>query len=271
MQPLPPVESMSGTRERALAVAGWIVAGVIFMGPVICESLAQESAGSREQAARLTVAAMAVAAVVLLVFAACWRRVTRSLGNDGLATIASLAGLQFAVSYAAQIVGYAAGALVGTVLRVCRRDRQQGAVVPVSGNPDCAIAATGVLALALLTLFTLNVITSGQIGMLALLFIAVSTGLHELLAAAFGLTTARAARSAGQRRDGSFIIRAGLAIGLANALALYLQYALYELMLRLYFDEWYKLAVAVVTGFVFGGVGAGCGAALGLRLRRTAP
>ena len=37
-------------------------------------------------------------------------------------------------------------------------------------------------------------------------------------------------------RRWSFALRAGLAIGLANALALYSQYALYELLLRLYFD-----------------------------------
>ena len=38
----------------------------------------------------------------------------------------------------------------------------------------------------------------------------------------------------------------------------------------MHFDAWYKLSVSIVTGLIFGGVGAGCGALLGCRLRRTA-
>ena len=129
----------------------------------------------------------------------------------------------------------------------------------------------GVLALSLATLFLLNVITSGQVGLVALVFVAVTIALHEVLAAGLGVTTGPRRRPTTNAADWSFAIRAGLAIGLANALALHAQYALFELLLRLYFDEWYKLAVSLVTGLLFGGVGALCGARLGLRLRRTAP
>ena len=128
-----------------------------------------------------------------------------------------------------------------------------------------------VLALSLVTLFALNVITSGQVGLIALVFVAVSVALHESLAALLGVTVGRAPRSTTGAIDWSFVIRAALAIGLANALAMYAQYALFETLLRLYFDEWYKLSVSLITGLVYGGIGAGCGAVLGLRLRRTAP
>ena len=53
-----------------------------------------------------------------------------------------------------------------------------------------------------------------------------------------------------------FATRVGLAIGMANGLSLYAQYELFEVLLRLYFDTWYKIAVSLITGFVFGGIGA---------------
>ena len=43
-----------------------------------------------------------------------------------------------------------------------------------------------------------------------------------------------------------------------------LEYALFEVLLRLYFDTWYKIAVSLITGFVFGGIGAAIGAIIGL-------
>ena len=77
----------------------------------------------------------------------------------------------------------------------------------------------GVLALSLATLFLLNVITSGQVGLVALVFVAVTIALHEVLAAGLGVTTGPRRRPTTNAADWSFAIRAGLAIGLANALA----------------------------------------------------
>jgi hypothetical protein len=100
----------------------------------------------------------------------------------------------------------------------------------------------------------------------------VSIVLHEVLAAALGLTIGNAEQPRISRASRYwFATRVGLAIGLAHGLSLYAQYELFEVLLRLYFDTWYKIAVSVITGFVFGGIGAAMGALVGLRLRRAAP
>jgi len=271
MPPLPGLEPTSRARGQLAAALCWSVVAITFAAPVVCQSLAQESAGRGDRSAALVVLSLAVAGAALLTLAVCWRRMVQTIGNGGLATIASIAGLQFAVSYAAQIVGYVAGTFLGPLYVFIDGLGSKGLSCLFLGVLVALLPRPGALALALVTLFTLNAVTSGQIGMLALVFVAVSIALHEGLAAALGVTTGQGPRSTGGAADWSFVIRAGLAIGLANALALYAQYALYELLLRLYFDEWYKLAVSAVTGLLFGGVGAGCGAMLGLRLRRTAP
>jgi hypothetical protein len=130
----------------------------------------------------------------------------------------------------------------------------------------------GALALALFTLFSLNVLASGQVGLSALLFLTVSVVLHEGLAAALGLTIGNTEQPRTSRTARYwFAVRVGLAVGMANGLSLYAQYELFEVLLRLYFDLWYKIAVSVITGLVFGGIGAAVGAIIGLRLRRAAP
>jgi hypothetical protein len=264
-------EPTSRAGGQLSAALGWTAVGVIFAAPLVCESLAQESDGRLESSAVLVLLSLVVAAAAFFTLAIFWRRIVLSIGNRGLATIASIAALQFAVSYAAQIAGYVAGAFLGPFYVFIDGLGSKGLSCLFIGVLVTLLPRPGALALALLTVFTLNAITSGQIGILAVVFIAISVALHEGLAAVLGVTTGRGPRSAVDAADWSFVIRVGIAIGLANALAMYAQYALYELLLRLYFDKWYKLSVAVVTGLVFGGVGAGCGALIGLRLRRTAP
>jgi hypothetical protein len=266
----PPLEQTSRARTELTVRLAWMAGVLIFAVPIVCESLAQESAGRPERPAALVVVSLMVAAAALLLLAVFWRGIVRSIGNGGLATIASIASLQFAVSYAAQIAGYVAGALLGPFYVFIDGLGSKGLSCLFLGVLVALLPRPGVLALALATLFLLNVITSGQISVLALVFVAISIALNEGFAALLGVTTGRGPRSTAAT-DWSFVIRVGLAIGLANALALYSQYALYELLLRLYFDQWYKLAVSGVTGLLFGGIGAGCGAVLGLRLRRTAP
>jgi hypothetical protein len=259
------------TRDDILAALGWSGMAATFALPVICESLARESAGEAggdTLLVRLSLVVV-VAATILLVVG--WRRVVRGIGNRGLATIASIAGLQFAVSYAARLIGSIFGAILGPLYVFVDGLGSKGLSCLFLGVLVALLPRPGALTLSLVTLFVLNVITSGQVGLIALVFVAVSVALHESFAALLGVTIGRPPRSTTDAADWSFVIRAGLAIGLANALAMYAQYALYEALLRLFFDEWYKLAVSLITGLVYGGVGAACGAILGLRLRRIAP
>lgn len=254
-----------------LVAAVWGGLAAALAVPVICESLARETGTSQQGGTRLVILTLAVTLATGVVLAATWRRVVANIGNAGLATISVVAGLQFAVSYASRLVGYVLGAALGPMYIFVDGIGSKGLSCLFLGLLVALIPKPGVMALALATLFVLNLFTSGQAGLVAIIFVTVSLGLHELLGAALGVTTGRKPTPAAGWTDGSFVLRVGLTIGLANGLALYAQYALYELLLRLYFDEWYKLSVSLVTGFLFGGSGAACGAVLGLRLRRTAP
>ena len=84
----------------------WLAAGVIFAAPLVAESLALQSAGASDRSGTLVIASLVVAGVTALALALFWRKIVTDIGNAGLATIALVAGLQFAVSYAARLVGY---------------------------------------------------------------------------------------------------------------------------------------------------------------------
>ena len=245
--------------------------GLLFTVPVVCRSLALEAGGEEKTAVPLVLLSLGVTAVGLAAPRDLWRRIVGQLGNAGLATIASIAALQFTVSYAARVLGSVAGAeRLETDVRLHRRYRQQGAQLPVPGRVGRPIATSrGAGAGVLFTLFSLNVLASGQVGLSALLFLTVSVVLHEGLAAALGLTIGNAEQPRTSASRYWFATRVGLAIGMANGLSLYAQYELFEVLLRLYFDTWYKIAVSLITGFVFGGIGRS--AMIGLRLRRAAP
>jgi hypothetical protein len=258
---------------RALApVVGWAALVMLFTVPVICRSLALEATGERRAAVGLVLASLVATAVGATALAIFWRRIVARLGNAGLATIASIAALQFTVSYAARLLGSVAGAILGPMYIFVDGIGSKGLSCLFLGVLVALLPRPGALTLSLFTLFALNILASGQVGLSAVLFLTVSIVLHETLAAALGLTVgeAHSPRTTPAVRYW-FAVRTGMAIGLANALTLYAQYAVAEVLLRLYFDTWYKIAVAVVTGLIYGGIGAGCGALIGLRLRRAAP
>jgi hypothetical protein len=74
----------------------------------------------------------------------------------------------------------------------------------------------------------------------------------------------------GEFTPSSLVVRVALAIGIANASTMLVQYCLFEVLYRLAYDAWYVAAVTLVPGLLYGTIGAALGAALGLRLRRTA-
>jgi hypothetical protein len=267
-----PSEQPRSTARAILPTLAWTALALVFTGPVICRSLALEAGGEEKAAVPLVLLSLGVTVIGLATLAIIWRRIVARLGNAGLATIASIAALQFTVSYAARVLGAVAGALLGPMYVFIDGLGSKGLSCLFLGVLVALLPRPGALALALFTLFSLNVLASGQVGLSALLFLTVSIVLHEVLAAALGLTIGNAEQPRISRASRYwFATRVGLAIGLAHGLSLYAQYELFEVLLRLYFDTWYKIAVSVITGFLFGGIGAAMGALVGLRLRRAAP
>jgi hypothetical protein len=89
--------------------------------------------------------------------------------------------------------------------------------------------------------------------------------------ALFGVTRMQSAPSAAPRVSKSLIVRTALAIGCANCVKLFIQYFVSMYFYRFEFALWYVFSAAVVTGLLYGGIGAAVGSAWGMQLRRTAP
>jgi len=276
-------------RWRGWVTFAWCCGFALFAVPLVLQSLAMQlapqsadltGAAYAEQLRRSTLlllASLAVASITTVALTLSWNRIVRRIGNGGLATIAMIAGMQFTVAFAARVIGSLAGVLLGPYYLFIDGIGSKGLSCLLLGVLVALMPLPGVLALSLATLYVLNAIASGQMGLVSLLFIAVTIALHELFAAALGVTVGRH-RPVSQNGSTelsavtwNFALRLGLAIGMAQGLSLFAQYEMYKVLARLDFSITYKIAVSAITGLLYGGVGATCGAFLGGRLRRVAP
>jgi hypothetical protein len=197
------------------------------------------------------------------------RQVVRRIGIDGLCVIALLAGLRVVVAYASRIGGTALWALLGPFSVFLAGIGNEGLSCLLLAATVVLVPQPGVILLSSMTVFLLNALFTGQFGVVELLFVSVSIVLGELLLALTGITTRRkSAYGPAARR--SLVLRMALAIGVANMVKLYAQYCVAAVVYRLSFDSWYLVALSLITGLLYGSVGAAVGARLGLRLRKTA-
>jgi hypothetical protein len=250
----------------ALVCTGLVLALVV---PVLLQSWATALPDARggNVAAAVVVASLLVALVAGLLFVRTGKGVVRSLGNQGLATIG--------------MIDYTSPCPMLRGSPVTRSARPRPVLIFVVGVTDEGLPSLllavlvvllprpGVAALSMLTVFALNGIVSGQFGLISVLFIAVSIALNESLLAALGVTV-RSGDTYSPWKGGESRARVALAIGIANGAAMFVQYCLFEVLYQLAYDPWYVAAVTLVPGLLYGTIGAGLGAALGYRLRRTA-
>jgi hypothetical protein len=150
----------------------------------------------------------------------------------------------------------------------------------------------GAFAISSLTVFAANALFTGQLGVVDVLFVTVSMVTAEACLALFGVTTRAqggdcklqiancklqivgTGGSAGwseARALWLLVVRVGLAIGVANMATLYAQFCLVQVAYRLSFADWYVAALSLVTGLLYGSIGAGLGVLVGSRLRQVAP
>ena len=255
-------------------------ATAMILGPLLLAGC-QQSTGIVEPPEQSTggdtiVAAIAALCIASSVFAWCltpWagRRIVQRIGIQGLTTIAVLSGAHFIVAYASRLAGYVLAGVSGPFAVFLAGIGNEGLTSLLVAALVVLVPHVGVIALSSLTVFSLQAMFSGQLGFVDLLMVSVSILVQELFAWLLGVT--RGSAIANWRRDRTsvgIVARVGLAIGLGNAMALYAQFCLVQTLYRLYFAAWYIAAVVVVTGLVYGGVGALGGASLGLQLRRTA-
>ncbi len=191
-------------------------------------------------------------------------RRTGHFTNRELTTIAVLAALHFAVSFAARMAGGVLYVFLGPWSTFVDGIGGEGVPCLLLAVTIALVPRIGTATYAILTVWLLNAVVSGTFNATSIVQVSVSVVMHELILALFGVTL-------GNRRRKGEIVRVALAVGAANAAVLYAQFWVAIELYRLHFPRSFVHQVALVTGFGYGAVGAAVGAAWGRRLRRTAP
>lgn len=191
-------------------------------------------------------------------------RRTGHFTNRELTTIAVLAALHFAVSFAARMAGGVLYVFLGPWSTFVDGIGGEGIPCLLLAVTITLVPRVGTASYAILTVWLLNAIVSGTFSITSMVQVSVSVVLHEFILAASGITLG------GRRRKGE-IARTALAIGLANAAVSYTQFFIAIELYHLQFPMLFVHQVSLITGFGYGAIGAAVGAAWGRRLRRTAP
>lgn len=199
-----------------------------------------------------------------------WGRTTLGrFGTEALATIGLVSGLHFVVSYVSRIGGNILAGVTGPFYIFIAGLGNEVLPSLLLAVLIVLVPRPGTWTLSSLAVFLLNAMFTGQIGVVDVLFVTVSIVLGETLLALFGVTTSGTLRRPSPKASIRAVLSLTLAIGAANAMTLYAQFCLIQVLHRLFFAAWYVAAVSLFTGFVYGAVGAACGTLLGYQLRRT--
>jgi hypothetical protein len=191
-------------------------------------------------------------------------RRTGHFTNRELTTIAVLAALHFAVSFAARMAGGVLYVFLGPWSTFVDGIGGEGIPCLLLAVTIALVPRVGTATYAILTVWLLNAIVSGTFSMTSMVQVSVSVVMHESILALSGVTL-------GSRRCAGEVVRMALAVGLANAAVLYSQFFIAIKLYDLQFPMSFVHQVSLVTGFGYGAIGAAVGAAWGRRLRRTAP
>jgi hypothetical protein len=219
----------------------------------------------------VVLASLAVTVMTWIAAVVFGKRCVRAIGAEGLAMIALVAGMHFGVSYASRLGGNVLGTFMGPFSIFIEGLGGEGLACLLLAAAVTLIPKPGSLAVSSLAVFLLNALFTGQFGLVEVLFVTVSVALGETCLALAGVTTAGGFRRPSPTAHPVSVLQMALAIGLANAGTLFAQFCLSQVLYRLFFSAWYMAAVALITGLLYGAVGAGLGTLLGWELRRTLP
>ncbi len=187
-----------------------------------------------------------------------------------MAIVALFGAMQLAVSYVSLLAGLGLSMLLGPMAVFVLGIADQGVPALLLAALVVLVPRVGTAAWLLLTVFLLNTLLSGIVGVPSLLFIAVSIVAHEGLLAALGVTTSQRLSAPRQQAATATVVRVALAIGTSRALVVAAQWLLARVLYRLIYPDWYIASLALVTGLGCGALGAAFGTRLGYRLRRVA-
>lgn len=276
-----PPDDHRACRSRRAGRHAWLVgvvavAAALAAGPLpaddgwsILRTAPQEP---REDLLLWSVVGAALAAAAVSWLGAAWRgrRWLQAFDAEDLAKIALVSAVHFVVSYAARWSGYVLAAVLGPLQIFVAGVASEGLASLLLAVAVVLVPRVGTYTLSSLTVFLLNALFSGQLGLVELLFVTVGCLCGEGALAALRLTTGRGTlREPAAQPRGALLLRLAVAVGAANAATLYVQYCLAQVLYRLYFAGWYIAAVTLLTGLVYGALGAAAGGRLGYQLRRS--
>lgn len=204
-----------------------------------------------------------------LAAAAAWRGVGDRFSTQDLATIGLFGSLQWAVSYAALLFNSIAASMLGPFATYVSAIANEGLRCLVLAALIVLLPRAGTFFLASVTVFLLNSLFTGTLGLSALMFITTNIVVGETLLFVLGVTRGNELSKPGRFPSGWTVVRVALAIGLANVAKYYAQFALSLTIFRFQYDAWF-IHSAALTSLFYAGVGAAFGTPLGYRLRSVA-
>ncbi len=200
--------------------------------------------------------------------------VERPLGhfdNRELSTLALLAALHFAASFASNVSGSLVAALAGPAHVFVSGLTGEGLPSLLLATAVVLVPKVGAATYSIAVVWLLNAVVTGTFSVVSTAMVAVSIVVHELLLGLLGVTLESPWRRPSAVLRAVDVVRTSAAVGLANGAALYAQFAVSRYFYDFRFDAWYVHAVALVTGVGYGSLGAAVGAAWGFQLRKTSP
>jgi hypothetical protein len=198
----------------------------------------------------------------------------RKLGhfdNRELSTIAVLAALHFAVSFAARLFGYVLYGLLGPMAVYFGGLGDEGIPSLLLAVAIVLVPRFGTAALSIATVWLLNVLVTGTFSFVSLVMVSTSMVVYEFVLGVSGVTLESRLVEPSSRPRPLLVWRTALALGTANAWALYIQFFVSMRFYQFAFEPWYYHSVALVTGLGYGAIGAAIGTLWGFRLRKAAP
>lgn len=191
--------------------------------------------------------------------------------NRELSTLALLAALHFAASFASNVLGSLVAALAGPAAVFISGVTGEGVPSLLLAAAVVLVPKVGAATYSIAVVWLLNAVVTGTFSVVSTIMVVVSIVVHELLLGLLGVTLESPWRRPSATLRPADVVRTALAVGLANGAALYAQFAVSMHYYAFAFDLRYIHAVALVTGVGYGSLGATLGAAWGFQLRKTAP
>jgi len=209
-------------------------------------------------------AALTVAWLVAL--AVGYRRLVEGLGVRALVLLSLLGSMQFCLQFVGGWVSSVLYAVLGPFNCLVGGFLTELMTYLLITAILFLLPRVGALTLAGLVSYLMGGILFGSFGLTDLLFVGSAIAFREVFlllfrVTHFGATPARPPA----------LVPMMLALGLADAAATFTNLALYAVLYRLFYADWYVVLNVAVTGFLYTVIGVYLGRSLGMSLRRVRP